>query len=661
MKQLFFLILLCSILSTDIIAQDNRAGEVPVAVPLEKGVWVYFGQQLPKNMQYQVERKKGTSGRFEKIGNTTAPASESEIKSRQLSYGKYFEKLDPLSEKEINRIWQTIQKYNTADSLFSDNLPVMHLVAGTAYFDATAAKNENYIYKISLAGSDGKIISSRESNPTTSFKKGTLPSISFVEKKYADGKLAFTWSVADPMKMAHFNVYRSVFGKEEFKKINIEKGTYTQGSKLMLLGIDTIGTHPAWYEYEIAAVDAYGNEGPLQGSASGGNVQDYYAPPVTHFKAINTGRNHEVKLSWRFENKKYLNGITVMRSALYDSGYKRIATVPLGDTVFTDIIPVSGENYYYYLLLLSADNKPVPTAKVFAAYTGDQSLPEPPNEIDATPVNKGINVYWKSEEPYSKGFYVYRRDQPNGSFTLVSPLINSGQAVYSFIDTSGQLQPGGVYQYVVRTINDNNQLSKPSDTVTANPGITKTITSPVNLRYRESDGKITLLWDDMRPWESDLLGYKVYRKSGNGNFIRMANDSLLAEHNFFEDSTIQAGANYSYAVTLYDISGNESEKSVIAVSANAETLPGAPSGIRVSQPGNEVYITWGQIAGDVNAIKIYRSEPGIAAKLIGTVTEDDFFTDKNVTKGKLYFYQLSSVNNGNKEGALSEKVSLRMK
>ncbi|MBS1622257.1 MAG: hypothetical protein JSS80_11540, partial [Bacteroidetes bacterium] len=197
--------------------------------------------------------------------------------------------------------------------------------------------------------------------------------------------------------------------------------------------------------------------------------------------------------------------------------------------------------------------------------------------------------------------------------------------------------------------------------VSANPGIKKSIAAPMNLRYRSSDGQISILWDDMRQWEPDLLGYKIFRKAGNGGFAKMANDSLQPGRNFYTDSTINAGIEYEYAVSAFDISGNESERSMIKIPAVAVELPGPPPGITVSQAGNDVYITWGQISGDINAIKIYRSEPGAPAKLITTVTENDSFTDKNVSKGKLYFYQLATLNSANKEGEMSEKVSVRIR
>jgi len=659
MKRFILVLFLCNIHTLDTEAQNNNPGALPVAVPVAQGIWVYLGNKFPKNMHYQVERSKGNN-RFKKIADVVAPASILEMTTRQQSHIKYFEKLDPLKDEEIKRLWQTVQNYSVADSLFSNNLPMMHLMAGTAYFDATAERNVSYVYKINLLDSDGKIISSKESNPSASIKRAELPLIKFLDRKFADGKLALTWSVMDPMKMSHFNIYRSVFVKEEYKKIAIEKGGYTQNENLVLLAIDTIGKNPAWYEYEIAAVDAYGNEGEKQGHASGGNVEDYYAPPVTNFNAVNKGKNHEIKLSWRFENKKYLNGVSIMRSTQYDSGYKRIVTLPVNETEYTDIIPVSGENYYYYLLLHSANADPIPTTKIFATYGGVAEKPNPPTEIDASTILNGIKVFWKSEEPYVKGFYVYRRSNSFESFKQVSSLIIAGAITYSFADTSLQLRSGEVYEYTVRTINEDNLLSSASDTVSANPGVKMKIAAPVNLRYRLNDRQITIIWEDMSKWVNDLLGYKVFRKAGTGNFIRMANDSLQPERNFFLDSTIQPGVDYSFAVSSLDISGNESEKSIILIPAISDESPGAPSGIRVSQTENDVYITWGQITEDVTAIKIYRSEPGVPAKLIATISDADSFTDKNVSKEKLYFYQLASVSKANIEGVKSEKISVRL-
>lgn len=639
----------------------------PVAVPLSDGVWVFLGNNLPKEFRYVIERKESGSNSYAKVGETMAPLSANEMVNRQSKNLAYFSKLEPLNKDEINRLWQYVNQHRAIDSFYSQNVPFVHLLAGTAFFDSTAEKNKDYTYRISKFQPNGKNSSGLESNATSEFRKPEFPKINFSSFKAGPDRITMIWAIKDQKDMSHFTIYRSVFGKENFERMKLRGetmivGVYAEKDSLKLIMVDSIGKSPAWYEYKIAPVDAYGIEGPLQGLANGGNIADYYAPPITNFRAINTHQDHKIKLMWRLENKKYLNGVTLMRSRNYDTGYVRITTLPVEDTAYTDIVPESGENYYYFLRLESAAKTPFESARIFAFYTNDQSVPERPTEIAAETIPNGVKVYWKSEEPYANGFLVFRRRNTTEPFIQVSPVIPTGQEVYSFTDTTKTLRGGDVYQYVVRTRNEDGRFSPNSDTVSASPGIKVALTAPMNLRYRIRNNVLTIIWDNMSSWDNDLLGYNVFRKTNDSPWVKVNNQSLDPANNFINDSTIKTGNAYSYAISSFDYYGNESERSVIDIPASSKSLFPPPAGIRLSQTDNGVYITWGQIAGKLSAIKIYRSEPGKKPMLIGTVESGkDFYIDKNVAKEKLYFYQLSSVNGENKEGLLSEKVAIRLK
>lgn len=662
MKQLLFLIGAFLLLKNQVSAQTP--GDVPVAKPVAQGVWVFLGKTIPRHMTYQIERKKAGSDNYEKLGITTAPSSRREMEQRQTQLHQYFEALDPLTDQEISRLWDYIEKHHVTDSMYCDNVPMMHLMAGTAFFDKKAEAGGNYTYRITLSGSGNSVTSQKESNPTSLLKETTFPKLKFISKDYADGKLSVVWSVSAPLAMSHFNIYRSVFGKDDYRKLNaahIQKGIYSENDSLRLLMTDTIGKQPAWFEYLVAPVDAFGNEGTKQAITDGGNIDNYYAPPISQLTALSTAQGHEVKLSWRIENKKYLNGVTIMRSSNYDSGYQRVVTLPVSDTSFTDIVPETGENFYYYLIINSANDTPVNSAKVFVAYTGDSGIPARPSPVDALTIPNGIKVYWQDNNSYTKGFFVYRRSNTTEDFVQASPMVPAGDSVYSFTDTSGILRGGEVYQYIVRTMNEGGQLSQNSDTVTTYPGIKASLMAPMNLRYHLDKNIVTLIWDDMTLWEENLSGYKVYRKMGDGIWEPLKNDSLRAKKNFYSDTLVRATDRYSYAVRTWDFFGNESETSEIRLPARGEVLNPPPPGITLRQSTNHVYISWGQMSREYSAVKIYRSEPGQPDQLIGTVKEDDFYEDKNVAAGKLYLYRLSIVDNTNQEGVLSEKLSLRMR
>ena len=446
------------------------------------------------------------------------------------------------------------------------------------------------------------------------------------------------------------------------KKLHLERGFNANKDSIFLIAIDSIGEKASLYEYYAVPADIYGNPGPASDAVAAGTVAQNYVPPVLILKARSLETNHQVRLNWNYDQKSYIRSITIMRSADYDSGYRRIANVPPTDTGYTDIIPRADENYYYYLVIDGPVNNGLRTAKVSVLFSGNKEKPMPPSEIAAQTIKGGVQLYWQYNEPYLKGFYVYRSASTETGFLQISGLVPAGKEIYSFTDTSGTLQGEKVYDYTVKSVNDNDQLSDFSDTVNAVPGISMSLAAPLHLRYKIENGKIELAWDDMRNTEANLLGYKIYRKlSTEKVYHLLPSDTTNAEQNYFTDSTMETGIAYNYAVSSLDYFGNESAPSYpvnILVKAN---IPSPPAGLHAGNDQNGVLLSWGELVGDdLLSVKIYRSAPGTTSKLIGTTDiSEQTFLDKTAEKGKLYFYQLSSVNKQKQESDKSEKVSIR--
>lgn len=662
LKKLIILVIL-SLAYIQLFAQNKKSGTEPVAASAEKGIWIYLGNSIPEDFTYTIERKAKNAGNYDVIGKTTSAKTFSEAESLNQKWSKSFDKLDPLSKKELQREWDYLQRNKTTDSLQSDNLPVMHLIAGTAFLDTTVRKDQSYSYRISKSDASGNKSESKETPLVTWKPSPAFPAINTSSVKFASGKLVIEWTAKSAMSMAHFNIYRSVFGKNEFKRLKVEKGFYFRNDSLVLLIIDTIGLQPAWYEYQFEPVDIYGNAGTIGALCSGGSMMEHYAPPVTNLKAVAIQKDHQIRISWKFENKKYLSGITIMRSSNFDSSYQRIATVPVTDTVYVDRVPVAGENYYYYLLLHSAQTDPVPTAKVAALYYNKSETPVRPKNVAAETIENGVRIHWEYDEPYVNGFYVYRNENSNEKFVQVSGLISAEGRIFSFTDTSKNLSGGEVYRYAVKSVGDAGQMSNFSDTVSAHPGIRVILNSPEHLRLRLNNGVVTLIWDDLRKSMNDVLGYSVYRRiSGEKEFADLLKNIKGTEKNFYIDSTALPGIAYEYAVSVKDIFGNESVVcKPVKVVIDKVQLP-VPSGISALSAGDKILIRWGQIGDDKNLkIRIYRTAQGQKTELIGTAdSRAEEFTDSKVVKGKLYFYQLSTEDTDKNESALSEKLSVRL-
>lgn len=69
--------------------------------------------------------------------------------------------------------------------------------------------------------------------------------------------------------------------------------------------------------------------------------------------------------------------------------------------------------------------------------------------------------------------------------------------------------------------------------------------------------------------EADLAGYVVYRREGNGDWMRISPSQPVVGP-AFHDAHVEAGHSYSYAVSAIDQSGHESGRSGAAM----ETVPG---------------------------------------------------------------------------------------
>ena len=639
-------------------ASNNNA----VAASIPKGIFIYLGNHIPKQGYYQIEKEIVGEKKFTAIGKVTVPQNEQELKNRQTQFSPLIENIDPLNDNDIHRIWNYINSNSTTDTLHSANLPMMHQLAGTGFIDDKVEKENSYQYRVSLYNASGDLIKTTETNivrwpATPSLEKPILK-----EKSVTGSHVYLEWFVEHQGNLSHFNIYRSIFGKNDFKKITPERGFNANKDSIFLVAIDSIGEQASLYEYYAVPADIYGNLGPASDAVPAGTVAQNYVPPVLILKARSLETNHQVRLNWNYDQKSYIRSITIMRSADYDSGYRRIANVPPTDTSYTDIIPQADENYYYYLVIDGPVNNGLRTAKVSVLFSGNKEKPTPPSEIAAQTIKGGVQLYWQCNEPYLKGFYVYRSASTETGFLQISGLVPAGKEIYSFTDTSGTLQGEKVYDYTVKSVNDNDQLSDFSDTVNAVPGISMSLAAPLHLRYKIENGKIELAWDDMRNTEANLLGYKIYRKlSTEKVYHLLPSDTTNAEQNYFTDSTMETGIAYNYAVSSLDYFGNESAPSYpvnILVKAN---IPSPPAGLHAGNDQNGVLLSWGELVGDdLLSVKIYRSAPGTTSKLIGTTDiSEQTFLDKTAEKGKLYFYQLSSVNKQKQESDKSEKVSIR--
>lgn len=663
MKFFSLLIALLIVASTLSFAQEKEME--PIVAEMDNGYWIFLGENIPKDGSYKIERKVN-KGAYKTLAKVTPAKKENDLKKRQKSALNSVASYTEFSDAELTSLWNLLKSSNKIQELEEfRGTPLTHLLIGTGYLDTkkVEAKKE-YMYRITLLDSKGNPLSTKETKAEIFSETDKIPTLSLVEKKFNSGKISLVMAINGAQKPIAYNVYRSAFGKNNFKLINTaayEAGFYSEKDSVYLIFEDSIGTEQdLLFEYKIVPTSIYGKEGASALTFVGGNVLENYAPSFDYFKGESLDTNHLVKLSWDFERKALLTGISVMKSDSLDGDYAPIAYLSVEDSVYFDVVPTTGVDYYYYLKLHSLSDEAGESSKIFAGYYGSSGSTIAPTDVIAQNIEGGVQIMWKSNAVYGKNHVVLRKKATDTNFVQVSELIpaSTKTPIFYYVDSSATLQGGIAYQYVVRTINQDHKVSANSDTVTSFAGVRRKLTAPMNIRYRMDNKFVTLLWEDMSNWDEHLKYYNVYRKTTNSEWTLLERDTInYSLRNKYIDSSITEYGNYTYGIQSVDFFNNHSEIEEVAIEEiKSKPLP-PPVGIKLMQAEDGIILTWGQTATPYKEVKIYRSVDDKEYELLSTTNENEYY-DQNGLKDMIYSYQFSFVSLEGLEGNISKDVTI---
>lgn len=159
----------------------------------------------------------------------------------------------------------------------------------------------------------------------------------------------------------------------------------------------------------------------------------------------------------------------------------------------------------------------------------------------------GAKLSWNVASPLVR---VFRKTPADKEPVQVAEVQNATE----FVDHNAEY--GKPYEYSVTAWNGTAR-SESSDSVTLTPVDTFAPPAPEGLRAIAGVSTIELAWDRVADI-ADLRGYRVYRSVDGGAFERLTD---RAEVPSFSDKTAPAGKRCWYAVTAFDVAGNESPRS----------------------------------------------------------------------------------------------------
>ncbi|HZK26998.1 MAG TPA: S-layer homology domain-containing protein [Thermoclostridium sp.] len=230
---------------------------------------------------------------------------------------------------------------------------------------------------------------------------------------------------------------------------------------------------------------------------------------------------------------------------------------------------------------------------------------------------------------------IERREQGSNTWQTVETVPGTEN---TYIDTA--LSEGNRYYYRIRAITSISAIYLYYPTSTTGQYVSTLLSAPINLTTQvTSTSTIKISWDDVSSKET---GYRIERKKGNGNFVRIG--STLANETSYIDKTVENGQQYTYRVTALSSSYH-------GTTSQEVTVPFLfPVSFTIHEPySTQLTMSWeypgsGYISADNSIVMIERRLAGSTEwKQIHTTRPGETeFTDNNLEPGTRYYYRIRS-------------------
>ena len=386
--------------------------------------------------------------------------------------------------------------------------------------------------------------------------------------------------------------------------------------------VDTGRTNGVEHEYRLAVRDTSGNESPLSDEAVYATAHDGL-PPDPPADLAATPSDRQVALSWTASSDPEVRGYELRRGGVL------VASLPPGDTTWTDTGLVNGVAYTYELVAVDVAAEVSAPATV-AATPRDADAPAPPTGLAAIGGDREVALSWTDGSEYDIDFYRVLR---NG--TEVAVVVGTSW-------TDPGVTNGTTYSYAVVAVDTSGNASDPSDPATAIPRDAGPPAAPTGLAATPGDRQVELTWDAAP--EVDVVSYRVWR---DGVQVAVVSDPT------FTDTGLTNGVPYEYAVMAVDDSGNDSAPSdpVPATPVDLDP-PAVPTGLAARPSDGAVTLSWDDPAEyDLDGYRVLRDGVEVA------FVSGSPWTDSGLTNGVEVVYTLVAVDTSGNESAPSDPAA----
>ncbi len=357
-------------------------------------------------------------------------------------------------------------------------------------------------------------------------------------------------------------------------------------------------------------------------------------PPAN---VIAEGNASKITLSWSMPTDnggKPITSYNVYRSVENNNNYE-LLTSDVTDTSYVDTNVVNGIKYYYKITAINMYGESDFCEEKWAI---PGKLPTAPVNLKAEAGDGSVTLTWSQPNddggfPLNLVYNIYKGTESNNIDTEAS---NSSNKEY--IDT--EVENGITYYYQVSAENPIGE-GPCSNYVEATPSSTPS--APRDVSISAGSNYIVISWDKPNSDGGESInGYNIYKgASAQGmTFFDTSSPTYLS----YNDTNVINGETYHYQVAAKNSNGEGIKSSV--VSATSKGSPTTPDNLRIKERDRSILLEWEESNDNGAPIIHYRIYRGLSMNnmVYFTNTNELQFEDLHLENGKIYYYQVSAIN-----------------
>jgi fibronectin type 3 domain-containing protein len=567
-------------------------------------------------------------------------------------------------ETAQKNLQQVFNKYKEENHRFSfalyaaDQSLDAAMLSGLYFADKTAKQDEKYLYRVYINCPDSLAVDTAYYFTGISEYQPLPKPIDF-KADWSDKKVDLSWNI---FYLKHiYNSYileKSTDGGNTYFRINDNAIVQVSDEGIdprFAYKTDTLPDNNTTVFYRLRGISTFGETGPPSDSLFGkGALMLDKAPVIVDNYVV---ENKRVHLSWEFpqELEPAISGFKIYRSQK-PKGRKKIVYEGL-EPEAREFIDESPYITNYYLISAYSDEKENISPILTYSQLVDSFPPNKPvrlsGKIDTT--GQVLLSWFPNTDNDIDGYRVYRANNPNFEFQLVSPDLIQDTV---FIDSINIKTLTKQVYYKLKAVDLHENQSEFSDLLALNrPDIIPPVAPVIkNLQNKNNIPEIT--W--INSPSSDVVSHQLFRKElQDSTFHKIATFKSSDSTITFLDKEIKPGREYIYQVVAEDISG--------LVSAASNTgyfyIPSEKQeSIKLKKKVllDKVKLTWDiKTEKTVERILVYRSIGNEPMRVYGN-SEDDEFVDDKLSPEKTYNYMVQAIYAGGTSSVYSNTVKVKM-